>query len=107
MITVHTDAASTVVCPLKDLNLAGAVHLRQLISSLLEPGLQLVIDLRHVGVVDAVGLSALVGSLRRVRAVGGTASIRNANPHLEWRLSLTGGGQFGTLSSQFPLSSIA
>jgi anti-anti-sigma factor len=49
-----------------------------------------VIDLSRVDFMDAVGISATVGSVRRVRAVGGHAEIRGASPEVRSRLELAG-----------------
>jgi anti-anti-sigma regulatory factor len=70
--------------------MAGSTELRHVIGDLLVPGVNVVIDLRHVSYAEAIGLSALVGSVRRLRSVGGTTSIRNANPRLRWHLGLVG-----------------
>jgi anti-anti-sigma factor len=90
MIEIHTCTASTVVCPTGDLDPASSLHLRHLIADLAEPEINLIIDLCHVSFVDAVALSALVGSVRRVRSVGGTAVVHNANRRVRWLLGLTG-----------------
>jgi anti-anti-sigma factor len=90
VIDICTCAESTIVCPSGDIDMAGSTELRHLIGDLLVPGVNVVIDLRHVNYAEAIGLSALVGSVRRVRSVGGRTSIRNANPRLRWHLGLIG-----------------
>jgi anti-anti-sigma factor len=90
VIGSHPYAQSTIVCPSGNLDMAGSAELRHLIAGLLVPGVKVVIDLRHVSHAEAVGLSALVGSVRRVRSVGGMAAIHNANPRLRWHLGLIG-----------------
>jgi anti-anti-sigma factor len=90
MITVQSRPESIVVFPSGHLGLDRSFSLRHVIGQVLEPGLNVVIDLRHVLSVDAEGLSALAGSARRVRAVGGTACVANANPRVRWLLGLIG-----------------
>jgi anti-sigma B factor antagonist len=82
---------STFVCrPLGDLDVAAAAPLRQVVRDLARPGLTVIIDLSRVTFMDATGASALVRSVQRVRATGGTVVIRHANPRLQCLLSLLG-----------------
>jgi anti-anti-sigma factor len=91
MIQIETRPDSTVVCrPLGDLHLEASMEFRHVIGDLLEPELNIVIDLSRVESIDAVGVSALVGSLRRVRALRGVARIERANPRVLWFLRLVG-----------------
>lgn len=83
MIELEAGAESTVICrPIGDLDLERSFLFRHVISDLLEPGVKIVIDLERVERVDAVGLSALVGAIRRVNAVAGEAWIVNAAPEV-------------------------
>jgi hypothetical protein len=67
-------ADCSIVCrPSGGLDWIGAVSLRHAIHDWLRPGLDLIIDLSRVDFIDAVGMSALVGCVRRVRAGGGEA----------------------------------
>jgi anti-anti-sigma regulatory factor len=81
MISVQSCPDSVVISPYGRLDLDASFELRHIVAKVLEP---------EVNVIDAEGLSALVGSARRVRAIGGTASITHANPRLQWLLGLTG-----------------
>ena len=86
---VRTDCS--IVCrPSGGLDWIGAVSLRHAIHDSLRPGVDILIDLSRVDFVDAVGMSALVGCVRRVRAVGGEALIGNATPHVRQRMELLG-----------------
>jgi anti-sigma B factor antagonist len=76
----------------------GAVTLRHVVHDSLQPGMQMVIDLGHVDAIDAVGISALVGTLRRVRATGGTARISNVPARLRRYVDFTGVGEMLTSS---------
>ena len=88
---LQMDTGSSVTCrPLGDLDLVSAVSLRHLIGEVLRPGLEVVIDLQNVSFIDAVGLSALVGSVRRARAVGGRARISNPQPRVQSLFRLVG-----------------
>jgi anti-anti-sigma factor len=91
MIAIEFDGESTVVCrPLTELDLDNAMVLRQVISHLRGPGVRVTIDLRNIDVIDDVGMSALVGPLRRVRSGGGATAITNANAHVQWVLASAG-----------------
>jgi anti-anti-sigma factor len=91
MIEIENSSASTITCrPWGDLDLAASIHFRHVIAGVVRPRVDLVIDLGHVGSIDAVGVSALVGTVRRVRAFGGAVSIRNANARVRWLLGLLG-----------------
>ena len=91
MTELHIGTGLSVTCrPLGDLDLVSAVPMRHLIGEVLRPGLEVVFDLQNVSFIDAVGLSALVGSVRRVRAVGGRARISNAQPRVQSLFRLIG-----------------
>jgi anti-anti-sigma factor len=90
MISVQSCPDSVVISPYGRLDLDASFELRHIVAKVLEPEVNVIIDLRHIDSIDAEGLSALVGSARRVRAIGGTASITHANPRLQWLLGLTG-----------------
>jgi anti-anti-sigma factor len=98
MITAQSGPDSVVIFPSGDLDLDGSFELRHIITEVLEPEVNVIIDLRRVNSIEAEGLSALVGSARRVRAIGGTASITHANPRLQWLLGLTGGDRVAVVS---------
>lgn len=82
--------ASVRLMPFGDLDWLGAMSLRHVVQDALRPRLQLVIDLSRVGSIDAVGVSALVSSVRRVRAVGGEVQIASPVPRVTRRLELAG-----------------
>jgi anti-sigma B factor antagonist len=73
-----------------NLDWMGAVTLRHVVQDSLQAGMQIVIDLGHVHAIDAVGISALVGTVRRVRATGGTARVCNVPPRLRRYVDLAG-----------------
>ena len=91
MIETSIGADERRICrPLGDLDWVSAFSLRHAIQELLQPGIEILIDLSQVETVDATGISALVGSVRRVTALGGSAGICNARPEVERRLQLVG-----------------
>jgi anti-anti-sigma factor len=91
MIETQLLPDSGIVCrPSGGLDWIAAVSLRHVIGDLLRPGVKVVIDLSRVDTIDAVGMSAIVGSLRRVRAVGGRAEICGASGQVYRRLQLAG-----------------
>jgi anti-anti-sigma factor len=91
VVETRVRADSSVVCrPSAGLDWIGAVSLRHAIHDSLRPGVDLIIDLSRVDFIDAIGMSALVGSVRRVRAVGGEAHICNATSQVRQRMELVG-----------------
>ncbi len=91
MIETQVLADSTIVCrPAGSLDWIAAVSLRHALGGLLRPGVEVIIDLSRVEFIDAVGISAIVGSVRRVRAVGGQAQMCGASPQVRRRLELAG-----------------
>jgi anti-anti-sigma factor len=91
MIEIANGPGSSVVCtPTRNLDFEGAFPLRHLIADLVAPGIELIVDLRHVAEVDAIGVSALVGSIRRVRSHRGTVRLRNITPPVRWHLRRLG-----------------
>ncbi len=91
MIETRVLADSSIVCrPSGSLDWIAAVSLRRAIGDSLRPGVEVVIDLCRVEFIDAVGIGAIVGSVRRVRAVGGHAGICGASRKVRYRLELAG-----------------
>jgi anti-anti-sigma factor len=91
MIEVHRDPSDGIrLMPLGDLDWAGAKPLRHVLHDLLRPGIHLVIDLSYVEFIDAVGVSGLVGCIRRVRAVRGEVELLNARSQVQRLLELLG-----------------
>lgn len=87
MIEIENRGDSALILrPIGDLDIASSFHYRHVVDDLLRPSLDVTIDLGEVGSVDSFGLSALVGTIRRVASVGGRASIRNAPPGIDWFL---------------------
>ena len=91
VVETHVGADSRIVCrPSGGLDWIGAVSLRHALHDSLRPGVDIIIDLSRVDFIDAVGMSALVGSVRRVRAVGGEAQICNFTSRVRHRMELVG-----------------
>ena len=87
MIEIESSGDSAVILrPIGDLDFGSSFHYRHVVDDLVRPSLNLTIDLGQVGSVDSFGLSALVGTIRRLASVGGRASIRNAPPRIHWIL---------------------
>jgi anti-anti-sigma factor len=100
VVETYVRADSSIVCrPSGGLDWIGAMSLRHAIYDSVRPGVDIIIDLSRVDFVDAVGMSALVGSVRRVRAVGGKAQICNPSSDVRRRLELVGVCGFLTHSS--------
>ena len=90
MIETELHSEGVVCTPWGDLDWASATTFRHVMSDLLQPGTDILIDLRHVDTIDAGGVSALVGFARRAHSIGCRASIRNATPELCGRLRRLG-----------------
>jgi anti-anti-sigma factor len=83
--------APRVVCkPSGNLDWQGAMSLRHEVRRSLQPGVEILIDLSPVEFIDAVGMQAIVGSVRLARAFGATARVCNARPRVQWRMQLVG-----------------
>jgi anti-anti-sigma factor len=76
--------------PLHDLDWIEAMSLRHILHDVLRPGSKVLIDMSQVDHIDAVGMSALVGSIRRVKAVAGKVELLNIRAHVRRRLELVG-----------------
>jgi anti-sigma B factor antagonist len=79
-----------VVTPTGNLDSIGATALRHLVDDLLRLRMSFVIDLRRTNRVDATGISALLGTIRRARALSVDVSIMNPRPSIERQLGLIG-----------------
>lgn len=91
MIETQVIADSSVqLKPFGDLDWMSAVTLRHVVHDLLRPGIQVVIDMSEVNTIDAVGISSVVGSIRRIRSVGGDVRIANPPREVQRRLRLVG-----------------
>jgi anti-anti-sigma factor len=91
MIETGRCGRSDIVCkPLRDLDWADAVTIRDTVRNSLQPGVELVIDLSRVDFIDVVGMNAVVNAVRLARALGGTARICNARPQVERLMVLLG-----------------
>lgn len=80
--------AGTICRPWGDLNWNTSLALRHAVHDAIRPGGAVIVDLSRVTAIDAVGLSTVVGCLRRARAVGASILIRNARPPVQARLDL-------------------
>jgi anti-sigma B factor antagonist len=66
-----------------EIDVATAEPLRQALISVEQEGAtQVVVDLTEVEFLDSTGLGVLVGSLRRLRDVGGDMYVAMTHPHL-------------------------
>jgi len=81
---------SIVLKPRGNLEWTNAMALLRLVSAAVPSRAEVIFDLGDVDRIGAVGLSALVGSVRRVRASGGTALVTNAHLQVQRRIELVG-----------------
>ena len=68
----------------------AATSLRHLSEDTVRQGVRLVVDLGCVDSVDGSGISALVGTVRRVRSLGGRVEIVNPRRRVTAMLRLAG-----------------
>lgn len=73
-----------------ELSCITAVSFRHVVDDSVGQGVTIVIDLGSVERIDAEGVSALVGTVRRARSVGGHAHVVNARPEVEATFQLAG-----------------
>ena len=73
-----------------DFSSITAASLRHLVNDSIYHGLPLTIDLSRVERIDAEGVSALVGSVRRARSIDGTLRVVNARPRVRAVFELAG-----------------
>lgn len=76
--------------PWGDLDWRTSVALRQVAHDASSPGAVVVIDLGRVAYIDAVGLGAMLSTLREARLVGATVRLCNVDPRVRWRMELVG-----------------
>ena len=79
-----------VVClrPVGDLDWSNASSLRHAVHDTASPYVRVEIDLQDVESIDAVGLSALVGSVRLIRSIRGDVRVTHMPPAVRSRLEL-------------------
>jgi anti-anti-sigma factor len=90
MLEMHIRNDEHVCRPWGDLDWRTSVTLRQVVHDALSPGAVVVIDLGRVRYIDAVGLSAMLSSLRQARSLGARVRLCNIDPQVRWRMELVG-----------------
>lgn len=89
MIEIDSHAQNdALIVPRGNLDWIAATELRHTVDYLLHLRLNFVIDLGRTNRVDASGLSAVVGSIRRARTVGINACVVNPRPSVRRQLGL-------------------
>jgi anti-anti-sigma factor len=73
-----------------DLDWTAALALRHVVEDSNYPGARLVMDLGNVESIDAVAVSALVGSVRHARSMGGGVQIVNAHSRVRTTFQVAG-----------------
>lgn len=91
MIETNTCADGRVrLCAFGEFGSTTAQSLRHLVGDSIRQGVRLIIDLSRVERVDAEGVSALVGAVRRARSVAGMAQVVDARPRVKATFELAG-----------------
>ena len=78
----------TTIRPAGTLDWTGATALRHVVDDLFRLRASFVVDLARTSRVDATGASALLGTMRRSRAVGVDVRVVNARPAIRRHLEL-------------------
>jgi anti-anti-sigma factor len=81
---------SVVIRPSGPLDHLAATALRHAVAHSVHRGIDLLLDLGDVDSIDAVGISALVGTVRRTRALGGSTTIYNVGSDVRERMAQAG-----------------
>lgn len=76
--------------PLGDLDWMSARALRHAMHDVIQPLMRVELDLHDVMSIDAVGVSALLGSVRLVRSLGGEVRVCNMSQPVRSRLETLG-----------------
>lgn len=76
--------------PLGALDFATSMPFRHLVHDALAPDLTIVLDMSQVSLIDGVGLSAIVGFVRRAWLLGATIRIRNPRLTIRHQMRLVG-----------------
>jgi anti-sigma B factor antagonist len=97
-IKVDGNATGPVICrPSGELDLYTVCQFREALADL-PSGSRVLIDMSDVSFVDAAGLGALVGGVRRARDRGGDAAVACARPALGRLLRTIGLDRLVTIS---------
>jgi anti-anti-sigma factor len=88
MIEIESRPHEVAVVPNGNLDWIGATAFRHAVDDLFNMRADFVIDLARTSRVDATGISALVGALRRAQAAGIKACIVNPRPSVQRQLAL-------------------
>lgn len=88
-VTVHD--GWSVVAVTGELDVATAPKLRgQIVEIATGGGINIVLDLSRVEFIDSTGLGVIVGSLKRVRGLGGDLRLAGAEPGVQRVFEMTG-----------------
>jgi anti-anti-sigma factor len=81
---------SVVIRPAGPLYCLAATALRHAVAQSVHCGIDLLVDLGDVESIDAVGISTLVGTTRRTKALGGSTTIYNVGSDVRERMAQAG-----------------
>ena len=98
-IEIQHEQGYAIVTPAGEIDIFTAPRLRECFFELASSGLPLIADLDQVRFIDSAGLSALVGTAKRVEANGGSLHVVCTRPEIRKTFRLTG------LDSRIPLAS--
>ena len=91
MIYTYTTSDDGLVCkPWGNLDFSSSFALRHVVHDALDRQTRVLIDLSRVESIEAVGLSAIIGCLRRGRTLGAIVQVANVSPHVRRRIDMMG-----------------
>lgn len=91
MIESELLADGSILCrPLGSLDWIGSMILRHELAVHMRPGFDVVIDLSRVDSIDSVGISVIMGSIRRARSSGSRCEVRGVSPRVRGNMELAG-----------------
>jgi len=76
--------------PRGDLDWISARALRHAVHDIITPRMRVELDLHDVMSIDAVGFSALLGSVRLIRSLGGEVRVCNVSQPVRSRFEMLG-----------------
>jgi anti-anti-sigma factor len=91
MIYTYTTSDDGLVCkPWGNLDFSSSFALRHVVHDALDRQTRVLIDLSRVESIEAVGLSAIIGCLRRGRTLGAIVQVANVSPQVRRRIDMMG-----------------
>src|SRR5438270_11775953 len=90
-IEVANTTSPTTVVLTGEIDIVSSARVKDTLIAICNSGeYRVVVDMTHVTFMDSTGLSALVGSVKRFRSVGGEVVLRSPTPGVRKVIEITG-----------------